>query len=131
MVFKSTYTNSKPYVPESLSEIYDMLGSMILRAPTFVDETGWFEDRNIETEFRALTDGFDRVRKKLGEQSYTKLIDLAEHAKTLFAADQDDTSGKTEEGRKVLFEIEDVIQEVRSHRAKAKLKDDEGEVSGD
>jgi hypothetical protein len=69
--------------------------------------------------------------KKLGEERYAKLIDLAARAKALFAADPEDSSGKANEGRTVLSEIEDVIREVRSRRVRAKLKDDEGEVTGD
>ena len=125
------YFNPKPYIPASLSEIYDTLGSMILGAPTFVDRLGDFPDRNIDSEFNKLTEGFALVRKKLGEERYAKLIDLAARAKALFAADQDDTNGKTDEGRALLFEIEDEIQAARRGRVKAKLPDEDGEITGD
>ena len=36
MAYRSTYANPEPYTPASLSEIYDLLGSMILGAPTFI-----------------------------------------------------------------------------------------------
>lgn len=39
-------------------------------------------------------------------------MDLAARAKALFAADQDDTNGKTDEGRALLFEMEDVLRNV-------------------
>ncbi|PTS89767.1 hypothetical protein DBR17_02685 [Sphingomonas sp. HMWF008] len=125
------YFNSKPYIPASLSEIYDTLGSMILGAPTFIDKTLVFPNRNIDSEFNKLTEGFALVRKKLGEERYAKLIDLAARAKALFAADQDDTNGKTDEGYALLFEIEDEIQAARRGRVKAKLPDDDGEITGD
>ncbi|OYY73073.1 hypothetical protein [Sphingomonas sp. 28-63-12] len=125
------YFNSKPYIPVSLSEIYDTLGSMILGAPTFVDRLGDFPDRNIDSEFNKLTQGFGLVRKKLGEERYARLMDLAARAKDLFAADQEDMNGKTDEGRALLFEIEDEIQDARRLRVKAKLPDDEDEITGD
>lgn len=123
--------NPEPYIPESLSEIYDLLALMVLKAPTFVDKTGYFPEQDIHTVFIMLTGGIDKVRKKLGEERYAKLNDLAAQAKVLFADDPDDSNGKTDQGRDLLFEIEDLIQEVRSRRVAKKLKDDEGEVTGD
>ncbi|WP_416463029.1 hypothetical protein [Sphingomonas sp. VDB2] len=129
--FVSSYRKTNPYIPDSLSEIYDMLGSMILGAPTFIDATGVFHDQNIDTEFHALTEGFGKVRKKLGEERYAQLIALAAQAKALFADDPNDDNGKTDEGRALLFEIEKLIQATRSRRVAAKRKDDDGDVSGD
>ncbi len=125
------YFNAKPYVPASISEINDQLGSMSLWAPTFRDKTLVFPDRNLESEFHELVEGLSLVCKKLGEQRYTRLIDLAARAKTLFAADQDDSNGKTDEGRELLCQMQDVLRDVRRRRVKARLPDDEGEVSGD
>jgi len=125
------YFNPKPYIPATLSEINDLLGSMILYAPTFVDPLGDFPNRNIDSEFHTLTGGLEVVRKKLGEERYASLMDLAVRAKALFAADQDDTNGKTDEGRALLFEMEDVLKDVRNRRVREELPDDEGEVSGD
>lgn len=127
----NSYFNSKPYIPSTLSEIYDTLGSMILGAPTFIDRLGDFPNRNIDSEFNKLTQGFGLVRKKLGEERYARLMDLAARAKAQFAADQQDTNGKTDEGRALLFEIEDEIQAARRRRVNAKLPDDEGRITGD
>lgn len=119
------------YVPQSLSEIYDYLAGTLGGAPKFVDDTGFFPDRNIDTEFAVLVAAFDKARGKLGEERYAKLIDLATKTKALFLADPNDDNGKALEGCKLIWEIEDIIQDARKHRVKAKLKDDEGEVSGD
>lgn len=119
------------YIPASLSEIYDQLGSMMSHAPTFKDRTGVFPDLDIHTEFRRLTESFAVVRSKLGEERYAALIDLAARAKALFAADPDDSNGKTDEGYTLLFQIEDLIQEARRRRVKQKLPDEDGEVTGD
>ncbi len=125
------YYNPNSYIPASLSEINDLLGSMILWAPTFIDETGVFPDRNIDTRFYQLNEGFGRLRHKLSEERYVLLLDLAARAKALFAADQDDANGKADEGRKLLFEMEDVLNEVRRRRVRDRLPDDEGEITGD
>lgn len=129
--FVSSYYNPEPYIPASLSEIYDLLGSMMLGAPTFIDKSGVFPEQNIDRRFLQLTEGFGKVRKKLGEERYAVLTDLAERARALFAEDPQDNNGKTDEGRRLLYEIEDVIQSARSRRVAAKLKDEDGEVSGD
>jgi len=125
------YSSQKLYIPASLSEINDQLLSMVLESPTFIDDTGVFPDRDIDSEFHKLTEGFALSRKKLGEDRYAALIDLAARAKALFAADQDDTNGKTDEGRALLFEIEDILRDARRSRVKAKLPDEDGDVTGD
>jgi hypothetical protein len=127
----ASYFNRKPYIPVTLSELNDLLGSMILFAPTFVDPGGDFPEQNIDTRFHQLFEGAAVVRKKLGEERYASLIDLATRAKQLFADDQDDTNGKTDQGRALLFEIEDLLSDARRARVKARLADDDGEVSGD
>ncbi|MCP3734088.1 hypothetical protein M9979_04255 [Sphingomonas sp. RP10(2022)] len=119
------------YIPGSLSEIYDMLGSMILGAPTFVDKTGYFPEHDIDYCFQQLTEGFAVVRSKLGEERYATLIGLAARAKALFAADPNGENGKTDEGYPVLFEMEEIIKDASRRRFAAKVRDDEGEVTGD
>ena len=125
------FYNPEPYIPASLSEIYDLLGAMFLEGPTFLDGTGRFPDRNIDTRFFQLTEGFGKVRRKLGEERYAALIELAAQAKALFADDPEGDNGKTDEGRRLLYEIEAIVRSVRSRRVAAKLKDEDGEVSGD
>ena len=36
---KNPYATSNLYIPASLGEIYDLLGAMILDAPTFIDDS--------------------------------------------------------------------------------------------
>lgn len=127
----STFQNRRIYIPKSLSEIQDQLGSMILDAPRFIDETGVFPHRNIDSSFYQLNEGMRLVSAKFGEERYAALTDLTARAKALFADDPDDTNGKTDEGRKLLFEIEDLIQNTRRERVEGKLPDDEGRVTGD
>ena len=128
---KNPYATSNLYIPASLGEIYDLLGAMISDAPTFIDDLSEFPERNIDTVFRQLTESFDIVRKKVGEERYATLTNIAERAKALFLADPNVGNGKTDQGRELLFEIEDIVQTARRKRVKSKLLDDDGEVSGD
>ena len=59
------------------------------------------------------------------------LVDLAGRAKAHFAADPEDENGEADQGRRLLSEIEELIREVRARRVAAKIKDEEGEISGD
>ncbi|WP_445191344.1 hypothetical protein ACT009_12195 [Sphingomonas sp. Tas61C01] len=129
--YRSSYYNPEPYIPASLSEIYDLLASLIGGAPTFIDDTGTFSDRNIDTRFHQLTEGFAKVRNKVGEEQYGRLIELAAQAKALFADDPEDQNGKTDQGIALIYAIEDIIQAARKRRVKAKEKDEDGDVSGD
>ena len=104
---------------------------MVFDAPTFIDKTGVFYDRNIDSLFYTLVESFGIIRKKLGDDRYATMIELAGRAKALFAADQDDTNGKTRAGRELLMDIQDLLNEVRKRRVQARLPDDEGEVTGD
>lgn len=129
--FPDQYYNSEPYIPASLSEIEDYLTGMLGEAPTFVSRSGHFPDQTIDTEFFAVTEGFSRVRKKLGEERYAKAIELAARAKALFADDPEESNGKTMQGIKLLHEIDDILHSVRKRRIAEKLPDEDGEVTGD
>jgi hypothetical protein len=130
MVFRSTITDpERRHIPKTLSELEDFLASLFGGAPTFVDD--YFDFQNIDTEFRVYNQSLELVRSKLGEERYARLVSLGAEAKALFAADPEDTNGKTEQGFKRLMEIDDILHQVRSERVKAKLKDEEGKVTGD
>ena len=127
----SSYQNPKPYIAKSLSEIYDLLSSFIGGAPKMEDRLGHFPYYNIDTRFAQLVESFGVVREKLGEERYARLVDLAARTKALYLEDPDDTNGKTMEGIKLVWEMEEIIQDARKRRMQAKLPDDDGEVTGD
>ncbi len=131
MTYISTYNQPILYVPKTLSEIYDYLAGTRGNAPSFVDRTGFMPEHNIDREFEGLLKGIELNRKKLGEERYARLIDLAARMKATFAADPEDKNGKANEGFLLLNQLEDEIQDARRRRSKAKLKDDEGEITGD
>lgn len=128
---ENKFIKRAPYTPVTLSEIYDYLAGTLGRSPTFVDETDFYSIGGIDTEFSVLANAFGNVRRKLGEERYAKLIELAARAKALFLADPNNDNGKTLEGCKLIWEMEEIIQDARKRRVKAKLKDDEGQVTGD
>ena len=127
----SSLRSDQPYIPHSLGEIYDLLGSMILGAPTFHDTTGIFPEQDIESEFLALIGGFGATSSKIGEETLAELLNLADRAKNLFSDDPTDSNGKTDQGRALLFEIEGIIQGIRRKRAEARSTDSDEEITDD
>jgi hypothetical protein len=121
----------EPYIPETLSELMDQVVPMMGDAPKFTDDSGCFPERNIDTEFRALIEGFGNVRDKIGEDQYTKALDIAARMKALFLEATDEDDPKTMEGIVLIHELIDIIDGARARRVKSKLKDDEGRVTGD
>jgi hypothetical protein len=130
MIYRSPYFDpSKRHIPNTLSEREEFLASLLGGAPTFRDE--YFEFQNIDTEFEVYHQGLNLVRQRLGEERYAQMVAWGVEAKALFAADPDDKNGKTSQGFELLHKMEDLLGEVRSERFKAKLKDEEGEITGD
>ena len=100
----------RPYIPQTPGELWDLLGSMMLGAPTFKDDTGYFPERNIETVFVALHGGLEAVRKKLGEERYAALMVLSQRMRPLFEADPEDKTGDAQAGRQLIHEMEDILR---------------------
>ena len=104
----------RPYIPRTLGDLLDLLGLMMLRAPTFTDKTGHFPERNIDTVFCALNKGLQANRGKLGEERYQGLADMSNQMRTYFEAGQKDEARSTEKGRELIAAMEDVIEATRS-----------------
>lgn len=103
------YDPNKPYIPQSVGEIIDHLGFMMLYSPTFQDESGYFPGRNIGTVFYSLNEGLKVVRKKLGEECYVALISLSERMRAHFEADPENKTDDTLKGRALIHEMEDAL----------------------
>ena len=106
----SSYFNLEPYIPTTTGEIYDFLGSMILGAPTFRDSSGFFPNRNAESEFFALNEGLKAIRKKIGEDNYERALELSAKAKAYFEADPEDKTEDGIKGRDCLMDIEEILK---------------------
>jgi hypothetical protein len=117
-MFSSSYSSEKPYVPQGISEIWDFLGAMMLSAPTFKDKTGYFPDRNIDTEFFALNEGLKIIRKKVGEENYQALAALSDKMRAHFEADPEDKTEDGIRGRDCISEMEEILR--ASARRKAR-----------
>lgn len=102
-----------PYIPQTISELRDLLADILFGAPTFKDRTGYFPQKNIETEFSALNEGLQAIRKKLGEERYAALRALSDKMRALFEADPEDKTGETQAGREIIHEMEDILRSQR------------------
>lgn len=104
------YKSAQPYIPQSISEIMDLLGCMMLSSPTFKDKTGYFPNRNIETEFFALNEGLNAVRTKVGEENYQALVALSDKMRAHFEADPEDKTEDGIKGRDCIIAMEDILK---------------------
>jgi len=107
-----SYRNPDPYIPRNIGEIQDFLGSMMLSAPTLEDETGYFPDRNISTEFFALNEGLKALESQLGPEKYRKLAALSAQMRAHFEADPQDNTGEASKGRKCIVEMQDILRTI-------------------
>lgn len=103
-----------PYIPKNVSEIMDLLGSMMLSSPTFKDKTGYFPERSIDTEFLVLKEGLGNIRRKVGEDRYLALIALADRMRTHFEADPEDKTEDGLAGRQLILDMEDLLRQRRA-----------------
>jgi hypothetical protein len=101
--------NYEPYVPKSASEVMDELAGMMLRSPDFKDSTGYFPERNIDTEFFSLNEGLKNLRQRLGEERYNQLIAMSNRMRAHFEADPDNETDETIKGREIVIEMEDIL----------------------
>lgn len=103
-----TLQNYRPYIPKTPGELIDQLGGMMLDAPTFVDKSGYFP-RNLETEFSAVAQGLEAIRKRIGEEKYRTLRDMSDRMRALFEADPEDVTGETLQGRMLIDEMQQIL----------------------
>lgn len=107
----------KPYIPQSIGELLDMMGYMTLAAPTFKDKTGYFPRDNIDTAFFSLNEGLLVVRRELGEERYVSLRAMSDKMRALFESDPDDKTGDTQAGRMLIFEMEEILTDIAKREA--------------
>lgn len=96
------------YIPKTIGEVMDLLGTFMLSSPTFKDE--YFTERTIDTEFFRLNESLSLIRHKLGDQRYGKLIELSNRMRAHFEADPEDKTGDTVKGRELILEMEDLLK---------------------
>lgn len=101
----------KTYTPQDASELLDLLGMMLLSAPTYIDEEGYFPEQTLETVFEAFYGGLDASRGEIGDERYAQLAALAEEARAHFLADPSDENGRTAQGQRLILEMEAIVEE--------------------
>ena len=100
-------------VPRDIMEILEVLSSMLLSAPKFVDKTGYFPHRNLDYAFRQLNEGLSFNRPTLGEERFHELLRMSDDMRALFEADPEDKTGDTLKGCKIIHAMEDILRQVR------------------
>ena len=106
----------KPYIPQTISELWDQLGGMVLNSPTFVDETGMYPDQGIETEFYELNESLKLLRPKFGEENYAKMVELSDRMRAHFEADPENKTDGRRLGIECIYAMEDIIKSLRRKR---------------
>jgi len=100
----------RPYIPQTLGDLLDLPSSMLLSLPSFVDKTGYFPERNLETTFAELNEGLLVLRLRLGEERYGKLLEMASRARAYFEADPEEKTGDSLKGRELILDMEDLVK---------------------
>ena len=85
----------KPYISQTISELWDKLGSMMLNSPTFIDDTGLYPEKGIDSEFHALNESLKLLRPQFGEENYARMVELSERMRAHFEADPEDKTDET------------------------------------
>src|SRR6478672_5975132 len=99
----------EPYIPATIDELLDKLGSVMLSSPRFKDTSGYFPGRNINTEFLALKESLNVLRKRLGEERYHALVAMSDRMRAHFEADPEDKTDEAIKGRDIILEMENIL----------------------
>jgi hypothetical protein len=88
---------------------------MMLKAPRFVDRTGCFPERNIDTVFYQLNEALAQIRGRMGEERFLELKNMSDQMRALFDADPEGRTGDCQKGRELIDEME-VLLKLRPRR---------------
>jgi len=102
----------KPYLPKTIDELLDQVGSMMLSSPAFKDTAGYFPEMNIDTEFFALNEGLRNLHDELGEEHYGTLMGMSDRMRSHFEADPENKTDDTIRGREIVLEMQDLLTEI-------------------
>jgi hypothetical protein len=109
---------ARMYIPQDINELIDLVMSMMLSAPKFIDKTGYLPFLNLDYVFQELREGLNHNRRELGEEHYNELIRMSDRMRMLFEADPEDETEDTIKGRQIILQMEDVLkQALRESRA--------------
>jgi len=80
-----------------------------LSSPTFIDQTGYFPEKNIETVFIAMNESLDLIKSEIGEKKYLMLRKMSDQMRAHFEADRENKTGETAKGREIISEMTDIL----------------------
>ena len=103
------YPPIEAYVAQTIGELMDKLGSMMLDAPKFEDTSGYLPGKNLDNTFLGLTESFNALRRKLGEDRYRILNEMTVRMRAHFEADPDDVTADGIAGRELILEMEKIL----------------------
>jgi hypothetical protein len=98
-------------IPQNIPELLDLLSSMLLSAPKFIDKTGWLPFLNLDYVFQQLNEGLNHNRSTLGEERYHELMRMSDRIRGHFEADPENNTGETRKGRDIIYEMEDIVKQ--------------------
>lgn len=104
----------KPYICQTIGELNDKLGWMMIYAPTFKGRMGFLPERNLDTTFQGLNESLDNLRNKLGEKRYSEMRELSHRMRPLFESDPEETNGGSRAGREIIHEMELMLRRKRA-----------------
>jgi hypothetical protein len=104
----------KPYICQTVGELNDKLGWMMLNSPTFKDKLGYFLQQNVDTAFPGLNDSLANLRRTLGEERYVVMREMSDRMRAHFEADPEDKTDDALAGRKIIHEIELMLRRMRA-----------------
>lgn len=100
------------YIPQTIGELNDHLAMMMLTSPLFADRTGLLPGRSIDTVFAELNGSLDRLRKKVGEDNYARLVELSARMRAHFEADPEDKTDDSIKGRDCILDMQEILRSV-------------------
>lgn len=104
---------AKMHVPQDIQEILVLLSWILLKSPQFIEKSGYFQSMSVEYVFGRLKEGLANVRETLGEERYQELMRMSDRMQAHFIADPENKTGETRKGRDIIYEMEDVLRQVR------------------
>ena len=98
----------KRHVPQNVGELLDHLTYIMFSGPAFEDPH--FVGRDLEAAFFELNEALRLMRKKLGEDRFSKLTELSDRVRAHYEADPEKTTGDTLKGRELIIEMEKLLK---------------------
>ena len=101
------------HIPKNIQDILDLLASMLLSSPKFVDKTGYLPFLNLDYVFQELHAGLGHNRRTLGDERYQGLMRMSGQMRAHFEADPENNTGETRKGRDIIYVMEDILRQAR------------------